>query len=111
MAQPSLRRLKPARPSTRRRTMDYVRFGKTGMKVSRLCLGCMTYGDQKWRAWTLPDEEARPFFKEALERGINFFNTADVYSQGESERITGKALKDMAKREDVVIATKVHGVM
>jgi aryl-alcohol dehydrogenase-like predicted oxidoreductase len=79
------------------------------MKVSRICLGCMTYGDTKWRAWTLNEEEARPYFKQALDKGINFFDTADVYSTGESERITGKALKDMAKREDVVIATKVHG--
>jgi len=91
--------------------MDYTRFGKTGMKVSRICLGCMTYGDTKWRAWTLNEEEARPYFKQALDKGINFFDTADVYSTGESERITGKALKDMAKREDVVIATKVHGIM
>src|SRR5579871_5865309 len=91
--------------------MDYVRFGKTGLKVSRLCLGCMTYGDTSWRAWTLREEEARPYFKQALDNGINFFDTADVYSLGESERITGRALNDMAKREDVVIATKVHGVM
>ena len=72
--------------------MDYVRFGKTGMKVSRLCLGCMTYGDTKWRAWTLTEEQSRPYFKDALDKGINFFDTADVYSTGESERITGKAL-------------------
>ncbi len=62
--------------------MDYVRFGKTGMKVSRLCLGCMTYGSTKWRDWVLEEEAARPFFREALERGINFFDTADVYSFG-----------------------------
>ncbi|MBV9701555.1 MAG: aldo/keto reductase [Methylobacteriaceae bacterium] len=91
--------------------MDYVRFGKTGMKVSRLCLGCMTYGDTKWREWVLPEDQARPYFKEALDKGINFFDTADVYSIGESERITGKALKEMAKRHEVVIATKVHGIM
>ena len=59
--------------------MDYIRFGKTGMKVSRLCLGCMTYGDTKWREWILTEEQSRPYFKEALEKGINFFDTADVY--------------------------------
>ena len=91
--------------------MDYVRFGKTGLKVSRLCLGCMTYGSPTWREWVLPEEASRPFIKEALERGINFFDTADVYSQGVSEEILGRALKDYAKRSDVVIATKVHGQM
>ena len=91
--------------------MDYVRFGKTGLKVSRLCLGCMTYGSTKWRDWVLDEEASRPFFREAIERGVNFFDTADVYSLGVSEEITGRALKDFAHRPEVVIATKVHGKM
>src|ERR1700677_2641079 len=91
--------------------MDYVRLGNTGLKVSRLCLGCMTYGSSKWRPWVLDEADSLPFFKKALEAGINFFDTADVYSQGESERVTGKALKEYAKRHEVVIATKVHGRM
>ena len=91
--------------------MDYVRFGKTGMKVSRLCLGCMTYGSPKWRDWVLEEDAARPYFREALERGINFFDTADVYSLGASEEIVGRALKAHAKRDEVVVATKVHGKM
>jgi aryl-alcohol dehydrogenase-like predicted oxidoreductase len=91
--------------------MDYVRFGKAGLKVSRLCLGCMTYGSTKWRDWVLDEEAARPFFKEAIERGINFFDTADVYSLGVSEEVTGRALKSLAKRHEIVVATKVHGKM
>jgi 1-deoxyxylulose-5-phosphate synthase len=91
--------------------MDYIRFGKTGMKVSRLCLGCMTYGSPKWREWILEEEASRPFIKEALEKGINFFDTADVYSLGASEEILGRALKDFAKRNEVVIATKVCSPM
>jgi aryl-alcohol dehydrogenase-like predicted oxidoreductase len=91
--------------------MDYVRLGATGLKVSRLCLGCMTYGSSKWRPWVLDEEAAMPFFRKAVEAGINFFDTADVYSQGESERVTGKALKEYAKRHEVVIATKVNGPM
>jgi aryl-alcohol dehydrogenase-like predicted oxidoreductase len=91
--------------------MDYARFGKTGMQVSRLCLGCMTYGSSKWREWVLEEEASRPFFREAIERGINFFDTADVYSLGVSEEITGRALKTYAKRHEVVVATKVHGKM
>ena len=91
--------------------MDHVRLGNTGLKVSRLCLGCMTYGSSKWRPWVLDEEAALPFFKKALEAGVNFFDTADVYSAGESERVTGKALKEFAKRHEVVIATKVHGPM
>jgi 1-deoxyxylulose-5-phosphate synthase len=91
--------------------MEYVKFGKTGMQVSRLCLGCMTYGSSKWRDWVLEEEASRPFIREALEKGVNFFDTADVYSQGASEEILGRALKDYAKRPEVVIATKVHGVM
>ena len=91
--------------------MDYVRFGKTGLQVSRLCLGCMTYGSPAWRDWVLDEDASRPFFREAVERGINFFDTADVYSLGVSEEITGRALKAFAKRPEVVIATKVHGKM
>src|SRR5665213_822962 len=91
--------------------MDYVRLGNTGLKVSRLCLGCMTYGSSKWRPWVLDEESSLPFFKKALEAGINFFDTADVYSAGESERVTGKALNEFAKRHEVVLATKVNGAM
>ncbi len=91
--------------------MDYVRFGKTGLKVSRLCLGCMTYGSTKWREWVLEEDASRPFLREAIERGINFFDTADVYSLGVSEEIVGRALKTYAKRHEVVVATKVHGKM
>jgi len=91
--------------------MKYVRLGATGLKVSRLCLGCMTYGTSKWRPWVLDEEAAMPFFQRAIEGGINFFDTADVYSQGESERVTGKALKEYAKRHEVIIATKVNGPM
>jgi aryl-alcohol dehydrogenase (NADP+) len=92
--------------------MDYVNFGKTGMKVSRLCLGMMTYGSKKWREWVLEEEEARPFIKRALEAGINFFDTADVYSQGVSEEVLGKTLRYLkTRREDLVIATKVFNPM
>jgi aryl-alcohol dehydrogenase-like predicted oxidoreductase len=91
--------------------MDYVRFGKTGMRVSRICLGCMTYGSTKWRDWVLDDEASRPFIKSALESGINFFDTADMYSDGASEEVLGRALKDFAVRRDVVIATKVFNPM
>jgi aryl-alcohol dehydrogenase (NADP+) len=91
--------------------MDYVRLGKTGLKVSRLSLGCMTYGSPKWREWVLDDAASRPFFKQALDLGINFFDTADVYSLGASEEVTGRALKELTKRDQVVIATKVCGIM
>jgi aryl-alcohol dehydrogenase (NADP+) len=93
--------------------MDYVRLGKSGLKVSRVTLGCMSFGDrsQGMHGWALDEEAARPFFKAALEGGINCFDTADVYSRGTSEAITGKMLKEMARREDVVIATKVFGAM
>ena len=91
--------------------MEYVRLGNTGLKVSRLCLGCMTYGTSKWRPWVLDEEASRPFIKRALEHGINFFDTADVYSLGVSEEVVGRALKDYAKRHEVVIATKVHSKM
>lgn len=92
--------------------MQYVNLGKTGMKVSRLCLGMMSYGSKQWREWILNEEEAKPFVRRALEAGINFFDTADVYSTGESERITGKLLRELGvKRENVIVATKVHGQM
>jgi 1-deoxyxylulose-5-phosphate synthase len=91
--------------------MDYVRLGRTGLKVSRLCLGCMSYGSPKWRPWVLDEEASRPFIRRSLELGINFFDTADVYSQGESERVIGAALKDLAPRHEVVIATKVRLAM
>ena len=87
--------------------MQYVRYGSTGIKVSRLCFGCMSYGDPAWHEWVLGDEAARPFFKAALEKGINYFDTSDLYSHGKSEEVTGRALKDMARRDEVVIATKV----
>ncbi len=91
--------------------MEYARFGGTGMKVSRLCLGCMTYGSSQWRDWVLDEEASRPFIKTALEKGINFFDTADMYSVGASEEVLGRALKDFARRSDVVIATKVFNPM
>lgn len=94
--------------------MDYIRLGKTGLKVSRICLGCMSYGvpERGGHPWSLPEEPSRPYFQRALELGINFFDTANVYSDGTSEEITGRALKDFAaSREEVVIATKVHGRM
>jgi aryl-alcohol dehydrogenase-like predicted oxidoreductase len=92
--------------------MDYVRLGSTGLKVSRICLGCMSYGQptERWQ-WALNEEQSRPFIKHALEMGINFFDTADVYSNGMSEQVVGKALRDFSARDEVVIATKVHGVM
>ena len=86
--------------------MDYVNLGSTGLKVSRLCFGTMTYGDPAWRDWVLPEDEGRPFIKRALECGINFFDTADMYSVGVSEEILGRALEEFASRDQVVIATK-----
>ncbi|HVM62769.1 MAG TPA: aldo/keto reductase [Verrucomicrobiae bacterium] len=93
--------------------MDYTNLGKTGLKVSRICLGCMSYGgpDKGTHAWSLPEDKSRPFLKRALELGITFFDTANVYSNGASEEIVGKALRDFAKRDDYVLATKVHGKM
>lgn len=88
--------------------MQLTQLGKSGLSVSRICLGCMTYGDPTWRPWTLGEKEARPFFKRALELGINFFDTADMYSMGMSEVVTGKLLREMAKMEEIVLATKVH---
>ncbi|KQN72685.1 aldo/keto reductase [Devosia sp. Leaf64] len=91
--------------------MDHKRLGNSGLKVSRLCLGCMTYGaaDQGNHSWTLSEEESRPFIRQALDLGITFFDTANVYSDGSSEEIVGRAFKDFVRREDIVIATKVNG--
>jgi 1-deoxyxylulose-5-phosphate synthase len=93
--------------------MEYVKFGKTGLGVSRLCVGCMTYGipNRGNHPWTLDEEKSRPLIKQALELGINFFDTANVYSDGTSEEIVGRALKDFVRRDDVVLATKVNGRM
>lgn len=87
--------------------MDYVRLGTTGLKVSRLCLGTMTYGTPAWRPWVLDEAASRPFYQRAIEHGINFFDTADMYSRGESEAVLGRAVKELARREEVVVATKV----
>jgi len=87
--------------------METTHLGDTGLQVSRICLGTMTYGDPKWRDWVLTEEASRPFIKRALEAGINFFDTADIYSNGVSEEVVGRALKDFAQREDTVLATKV----
>jgi aryl-alcohol dehydrogenase-like predicted oxidoreductase len=92
--------------------MEYVPLGNTGLKVSRICLGCMSYGSTKWRDWVLEEQESIPFFRQALDAGINFFDTADIYSLGASEEVTGRALKKLGvKREQVVIATKVNNPM
>ena len=93
--------------------MNYVKLGRTGLDVSRICLGCMSYGGSNRgnHAWSLGEEESRPFIKRALEAGINFFDTANRYSLGGSEEILGRAVKDFARREEVVIATKVYGRM
>jgi len=87
--------------------MNYVNLGTTGTRVSRLCLGTMTYGSPAWRPWILDEEASRPFIRRAIEAGINFFDTADMYSNGASEEVVGRALRDFAKRDEVVIATKV----
>lgn len=93
--------------------MQYIKLGNTGLDISPLALGCMTYGDpdRGTHTWTLPDEQSRPLIKQALEAGINFFDTANVYSDGSSEEIVGRALKDFGRRSEIVIATKVHGPM
>ncbi|MEO7050767.1 MAG: aldo/keto reductase [Rhodanobacter sp.] len=93
--------------------MDYVKLGRTGLDVSRICLGCMTYGvpQRGSHAWTLDEASSRPLIRQALDLGINFFDTANVYSDGSSEEIVGRALKDFASRDSVVLATKVHGRM
>jgi aryl-alcohol dehydrogenase (NADP+) len=93
--------------------MKYVKLGRTGMYVSRICLGCMSFGEpgRGGHPWSLDEEASRPLIRRAIEAGINFFDTANVYSLGSSEEITGRALKDFAKRDEIVLATKVHGVM
>jgi aryl-alcohol dehydrogenase-like predicted oxidoreductase len=93
--------------------MDYIRFGSTGLEVSPICLGCMTFGapDRGTHSWTLDEDNSRPLIRQAFEAGINFLDTANVYSAGHSEEIVGRAIKDFSRREDVVLATKVHGRM
>jgi aryl-alcohol dehydrogenase-like predicted oxidoreductase len=91
--------------------MEQVRLGKTGLKVSRLCLGCMTYGSPEWRTWVLDQEGSKPFFQSAIEKGITFFDTANIYSIGASEEVTGHWLREFARREEIVVATKVNGPM
>lgn len=93
--------------------MQYVKLGTTGLDVSRICLGCMTYGvpDRGPHEWTLDEEASRPLIRQALDAGINFFDTANVYSDGTSEEIVGRALRDFARRDEIVLATKVHGRM
>jgi aryl-alcohol dehydrogenase-like predicted oxidoreductase len=89
--------------------MEYGRLGNSGLQVSRICLGCMGFGDSRWvHKWVLDEENSRPIIQQALEMGINFFDTANVYSMGASEEIVGRALRDFARRDEVVIATKVH---
>src|SRR3982750_1700960 len=87
--------------------MEFANLGSTGIKVSRICLGTMTYGSSQWRPWILDEEASRPFIRRAIEAGINFFDTADMYSNGASEEVVGRALRDYAKRDEIVIATKV----
>jgi 1-deoxyxylulose-5-phosphate synthase len=93
--------------------MEYTKLGRTGLDVSRICLGCMSYGGGNMgnHAWSLGEDDSRPFIKKALEAGINFFDTANRYSLGSSEEILGRAIKDFARRDEVVIATKVYGRM
>jgi len=104
----------PPTPERYTRAMDYVNLGRTGLQVSRICLGCMSYGQAttpgilQWY-WTLSEEDSRPYIKRSLDLGINFFDTANVYSNGESERVLGRAIRDFVRREEVVIATKVWG--
>jgi aryl-alcohol dehydrogenase-like predicted oxidoreductase len=88
--------------------MKYTNLGRTGLRVSRICLGCMSYGTPTWRPWVLDEEAAQPFFRRAVELGINFFDTADMYSMGVSEEVTGRALRRYARMDEVVIATKVY---
>src|ERR1051325_6655236 len=88
--------------------MQYTTLGSTGLTVSRIALGCMSYGNPKWRPWVLDERAATPFYRAALDSGINFFDTADMYSLGVSEEVTGRALREMANLDEIVIATKVH---
>lgn len=91
--------------------MEYVNLGKTGLKVSKLCLGCMTFGRSAWRKWVLDEEDSRSLIRKALEMGINFFDTADMYSLGGSEEVLGRALHDFARRDEIVVGTKVYQAM
>src|ERR1700676_5127993 len=91
--------------------MKYTYLGRTGVKVSRLCLGCMSYGSPSWRPWVHDEAASKPFFRRAVEQGINFFDTADMYSLGASEEVTGRALKEYARLEECVVATKVFNPM
>ncbi len=91
--------------------MEYTTLGKTGLVVSRLALGCMSYGDPKWRSWVLDEEASQPFFRRAIEAGINFFDTSDMYSIGVSEEVTGRALRRYGNMDEIVVATKVHFAM
>src|SRR5690606_18334055 len=91
--------------------MDYVRLGRTGLRVSRIALGCMSFGSPQWRPWVLNEAASMPILKRAVELGINFFDTADVYSTGESEVVVGRALRQLGQRKQFVIATKVNGAM
>ena len=88
--------------------MEYVNLGRTGLKVSRICLGMMSYGTDEWREYTFNEDESRPFIQYAVEQGVNFFDTADVYSNGVSEEVTGRALRDMCDRDEIVVATKAY---
>src|ERR1700741_435489 len=87
--------------------MEFVTLGKSGLKVSRLCFGVMSFGSPEWRPWILTEEQGRPIIKHAIDQGINFFDTADMYSLGKSEEILGRAIKDFAHRDQVILATKV----
>ena len=100
-----------AQPVPQLATMKYTNLGRSGLKVSRICLGAMSFGSPEWQAWTIPEEQARLLIRRALELGINFFDTADVYSNGLSEEILGRALAEYAQRDQIVIATKVNGPM
>jgi len=91
--------------------MEYTNLGCTGLKVSRICLGCMSYGTSQWRAWVLDEEPSRAFIKQALDLGVNYFDTADMYANGASEEVLGRALRDFTKREQIVITTKVFNRM
>lgn len=91
--------------------MEYVNLGKSGLKVSRICLGMMTFGSPDWYDWILDEAAARPIVKRAIEGGVNFFDTADIYSKGMSEQVTGRLLRDLAKREEIVVATKIFSRM
>src|ERR1700730_4584064 len=88
--------------------MEFTQLGHTGLSVSRLALGCMSYGSSQWRPWVLDEDAARPFFRKAVESGINFFDTADMYSLGVSEEVTGRAVRELTNREETVLATKVY---